>query len=135
MIKQRFFEYRVMRTMGKSFIFGIVVASITWSISLYLYWTLLHNNDVVSKGEGSISVNSLDNDIRKNYDKSKHSSKNMYMDKVERYKKEKKYRKISRTLADELQPKVIDFSGEVKVSGQRICTKIFIFRLQMTLGW
>lgn len=33
-----------MRTMNKSFIFGIIVASITWSISIYLYWNLIHNN-------------------------------------------------------------------------------------------
>lgn len=117
-----------MKTMGKSFIFGIVVASITWSISLYLYWTLVHNNDVISasehggvfvseeiqssKGEGSISLNSLNNDSKKYHDKLKHSNKNMYLDKVERYRKEKKYRKISQKLADELQPRVMDFSGE-----------------------
>lgn len=125
-----------MGTMGKSFIFGIVVASVTWSISLYLYWTLVHNNDGVSvpehgdvsvisgviqsKGDGSISLNHLDNDSRKYHDKSKHSNKKMYLDKVERYRKEKKYRKISQKLADELQPKVIDFSGKTKSQCFRI---------------
>lgn len=117
---------RVMSKMGKSFIFGIVVASITWSISLYLYWTLVHNNenisasehgaaiseDMQSKSDGSISLNSLDNDSRKYHEKSKHSNKNLYLDKVERYRKEKKYRKIGQKLADELRPKVIDFSGK-----------------------
>lgn len=119
-------DNRVMKTMGKSFVFGIVVASITWSISLYLYWTLVHNNDVISapehgavsvisdelKDDKSISRNSLDNDSLKYHDKSKHSNKKMYLDKVEHYRKEKKYRKISQKLADELQPRVIDFSGE-----------------------
>lgn len=67
---------------------------------------------IQSKGDGSISLNSLDNDSGKYRDGSKHSNKYMYLDKVERYRKEQKYRKISQKLADELSPKKIDFSGE-----------------------
>lgn len=29
--------------MGRSFVLGIAVASVTWAISLYLYWSLMQN--------------------------------------------------------------------------------------------
>lgn len=117
-----------MRTMNKSFIFGIVAASITWSISLYLYWTLLHNvnsgaaDDHSSPSAAAVqknpfqnngaAANNLVNSIDGAPDGRKHSKDSLYLEKVQRYRKEKKFRKISQHLIDQLKPRIDDAAAD-----------------------
>lgn len=102
-----------MGTLNKSFLCGTAVASITWFISLYLYWILVHNSDdaldastILPKRSNfpSNSVNDLSSHVEKSFDEENIESKKQYLDKVQRYKKEQKFKKISRKLIDELQP-------------------------------
>lgn len=106
-----------MGTLNKSFLCGTAVASITWCISLYLYWLLVHNSEsdisesTILPKQSHFASNSL-NDLSGHVDKylDKEQSKQQYLDKVQRYKKEQKFKKISRKLIEELQPieRVVD---------------------------
>lgn len=108
--------------MSKSFFWGVVIASLTWSISLYLYWTLtnsisdnssatnvpndqndmkLHRKHVINSNSINADEEFSDIDRMKLQDK----SKSMLLDKYDRYKKERKNRKISNNLRMELMPK------------------------------
>ena len=115
-----------MGTLNKSFVCGILVASTTWIISLYLYWNLMYNSDNINirsmgptdqhKMQQYNSNNAnLNNHISDERSKMGHS-KDLYEEKVRRYKKERKFRKVSQKLIDELRPTII-FSGN-----QVICT-------------
>lgn len=100
-----------MGALNKSFLLGTAVASVTWCISLYLYWILVHNaeNDIDSSTmipkQSHRPFNSI-NDLSPHNEKlsAKDISKMQYLDKVKRYKKEQKLKKFSRKLIDELQP-------------------------------
>lgn len=107
-----------MGALNKSFLLGTAVASITWCISLYLYWILVHNTDddidastMLPKHSyfPSNPINDLSPHIEKTF--VKENSKSQYLDKVQRYRKEQKYKKISRKLIDELQPIVPVVNG------------------------
>lgn len=111
--------------MNRSFVYGIIVASTTWCVSLYLYWVLVHSTSEMqsssmivsnimvptvtesnlhkrSKGMANLNQLSGPDDEKRTYaDKNK-----SYL--YQKYKKEKKFRKISRRLIDELQPVQID---------------------------
>lgn len=100
-----------MGTLNKSFLYGTAVASITWCISLYLYWLLIRNSesDTVESTilpKQSYVVQHSINDLSQHAEKShlNDQSKQQYLDKVQRYKKEQKFKKISRKLIEELQP-------------------------------
>lgn len=101
-----------MKTMNRSFIYGIIVASTTWCFSLYLYWLLTTKtqtdistsgfqwfpNDsqqyVVLKHKNAPSgLNQLTDDEKQQKD-----------DLRKKYKKDKKFRKISQRLKDQLKP-------------------------------
>lgn len=94
--------------MNRSFLCGIIISSLTWGISLYLYWTLLNNSDPsatmvpIQSKPSSNSNNKLSDKSNKNYGYS--ANTNLFMDKMQRYKKEQKFRKISQKLIDDLQP-------------------------------
>lgn len=108
-----------MGALNKSFLYGTAVASVTWCISLYLYWILVHNTDSDISLSTILPKQQLPNEIRlpnalsynvgKDLDKVK--SKEQYLDKIQRYKKEQKFKKISRKLIDELQPIVPVING------------------------
>lgn len=99
--------------MNRSFLYGIIVASSTWCFSLYLYWLLVHQqqssyplslsgtngdrSEAVAKFQ-NINVNRLSGNHEQKQDKS------YIQEKLERYKKEKKFRKISQKLIDEIKP-------------------------------
>lgn len=109
-----------MGALNKSFLLGTAVASITWCISLYLYWILVHNTDtdidastMVPRHSPYNSINDLSPHIEKSFGKD--ISKQHYLDKVQRYKKEQKLKKISRKLIDELQPIVPVANGNFEV--------------------
>lgn len=123
---------------------GIVVASVTWSISLYLYWSLVKNAETGNAarahaigfgdnetndnkpsstrghqplappppagfhGAGSNSISGT-NDDRSKFDGNKHvaKGKDQFLDKVRRYQKQQKQRRISQHLRDELQPHAV----------------------------
>lgn len=94
--------------MNRSFICGMIIASLTWSISLYLYWILLHNSDTEKLSVtivAPVQSKRLSNNNFIDSNDGKHLANNQfYLDKVQRYKKEQKFRKISQKLIDELQP-------------------------------
>lgn len=122
--------------MGRSFVFGICVASVTWGISLYLYWVLTGStevryavpsdaermvdnshkllthsnseNDLLYDNPQLISIKRLDDDTYKR----KQASKDKFLDKMRRYKKEQKHRRISQHLVDELQPHQVEINGK-----------------------
>lgn len=110
--------------MNRSFVFGIIFASITWTISLYLYWSLTEksNQFVPNNGGGdavvgtektrdqfhAANLNDISNSIKGNKILDK---KSLFMDKIERYEKKKKFRKISQKLLQELQPIPINGTG------------------------
>lgn len=102
--------------MNKSFLYGIIIASLTWSISFFLYWTLTQSDDYQKNSSSppgwsdsplsnKISPPELENNLLGDGDK-KMDEKARYfiMDKESRYRKEKKFRKISHKLIDELRP-------------------------------
>lgn len=125
-----------MGAMSRSFVLGIVVASVTWSISLYLYWSLVQNADSGAAAaratiSGSDREREIHNDSRHrplatpsssaaaalvvgrhgpsnaidaNSDGKPSAGKDLFLDKMRRYKKQQKQRRISQHLRDELQP-------------------------------
>lgn len=124
--------------MSRSFVLGIVVASVTWSISLYLYWSLVQNADSGTAAHASISgsdhereinsdslhqpllappaavavghhgqSNAIDANSADDGDGKPSASKDQFLDKMRRYKKQQKQRRISQHLRDELQPHAV----------------------------
>lgn len=101
--------------MNRSFVFGIIVASTTWCFSLYLYWSLTRSaSDVPLKSMQlgpvpdsqhyvALKHSNYHNDLNQLIDKEakyQEQKDNLY----KKYKKEKKFRKISQKLMDELKP-------------------------------
>lgn len=117
-----------MGALNKSFLLGTAVASITWCISLYLYWILVHNSDNIDASTmipkhsyfPSHSINDLGSHVGKSFAKDANGNgKQQYLDKVQRYKKEQKLKKFSRKLIDELQP------AQSVVNGKNSKLKVF----------
>ncbi|GAB0088572.1 Polypeptide N-acetylgalactosaminyltransferase [Sergentomyia squamirostris] len=111
----------------KSFLFGITVASLTWIISIYLYWKLTQNTDPVATPTASNLEVGKNQGVRGNAlsEESNHlfggkireKDYDMFAQKLQMYKKEKKFRKISRKLIEEMRPinpEVKDEFGMVK---------------------
>lgn len=107
----------------KSFLLGTAVVY-TLCFTLFLYWMLVHNSDddvgasTIFPKHLNLQSNSI-NDLDPHADKSldKENSKQKYLDKVQRYKKEQKLKKISRKLIDELQPIVPGGNGKLVFEG------------------
>lgn len=96
-----------------------------------MYWNLIHNNvsnnvllpvptsdsiEIADKqNKLHTNINSINNiELHSNERLSMNkfaNNKALYFDKLNRYKKEKKFRKISQKLADELKPKFVEFAG------------------------
>lgn len=105
--------------MNRSFLLGIIVASSTWCFSLYLYWLLVQNKDVPSSefnkipplylADGGNFDRTLVKSQKKNMnqvynkdDKDLFGAQKSYIH--GKYLKEKKFRKISQRLIDEIKP-------------------------------
>lgn len=104
-------------SMSRSFWWGTFVASATWCFSLYLYWLLTRSPE--NHGLFGLGQNRWPNMLQtQEYVAVKHSdlsSKIGFLDKRSdeeeqkqnlyiKYKKEKKFQKISQRLIDELKP-------------------------------
>lgn len=109
--------------MNRSFLCGLIVASTTWVFSLYMYWLLTKNASDIASNKFSWSPNNQDS---QQYAVLKHANApNQLVDDEKqqhiqeqkdnlhkKYKKEKKFRKISQRLRDELKPiEVVGGSG------------------------
>lgn len=103
--------------MNRSFVYGIIVASTTWCFSLYLYWLLTKNPSDVS----SANIQWSPNQNAQEYVALKHKNPPKGQNQLEvdekeqriqdqqdflykKYKKDKKFRKISQRLKDDLKP-------------------------------
>lgn len=108
--------------MNRSFIYGIIVASTTWFFSLYLYWLLTKNPIEVSSASFQWSpsqdsqeyvaikhINPPNNPNQLDVDEKQHRIQEQKDSFYKKYKKEKKFRKISQRLKDELKP--VELSG------------------------
>ncbi|XP_049529442.1 polypeptide N-acetylgalactosaminyltransferase 35A [Anopheles darlingi] len=118
---------RISKMTSNSFLWGVLVASLTWSVSLYLYWNL--NNGVSGGGSLNHGIserpadermhgqpvlaaadrqhgNSIDGDVDTQRQRSKIAgkSRSLFKQKYERFMREKEKRRISHRLMDELQP-------------------------------
>lgn len=134
--------------MNRSFVYGIVVASTTWCFSLYLYWVLVHSTSEMQSSSVVVSnvmppsvadSNHNRNQFRANLNQlsGPDDEKRAYADKqksylYQKYKKEKKFRKISQRLIDELQPVQIDAGkGETTLAigtfGTQCVVPLFLF--------
>lgn len=101
--------------MNRSFVFGIIVASTTWCFSLYLYWSLTRNSSDVplkafqlapvpdSQHYVALKHSNYHNDLNQFNDKEA-KYQGQKDDLYKKYKKEKKFRRISQKLMDELKP-------------------------------
>lgn len=134
---------RISSMVSKSFLWGVIAASLTWAISLYLYWSLTNsagfiasvpavasgsryrNNDEQAPVAGPVDQDEakkmefqnghLHNRVELEPLQGKsHNDKSFtfFKDKINRYKKEKEYRKISHKLIDELKPIVPNGTDE-----------------------
>lgn len=125
----------------KSLLLGTAVVY-TLCFTLFLYWMLVHNSDddvdasTIFPKHLNFQSNSI-NDLDPHADKSlaKENSKQQYLEKVQRYKKEQKLNKISRKLIKELQPIV-----PVNVNGNLVLMEPFAALInkrnfQMNLEW
>lgn len=110
-----FFFHHRFNKMNKSFLYGIIIASSTWSISFFLYWTLTQSDDYQRNSSSppgwsdsplSNKINlELENNLLEDGDpKMVEKSRYFIMDKESRYRKEKKFRKISHKLIEEMRP-------------------------------
>lgn len=125
--------------MNRSFLYGIIFASSTWCFSLYLYWLLVQQQQeetnsaltTISRAQllidgnivderqiarGKISPNRINNrlidhgDIIES-DKAHVHDKSFISEKLQKWKKEQKFKKISQKLIDELKPVADNSSG------------------------
>lgn len=110
--------------MNKSFMYGVIIASLTWTISLYLYSSItsenelhdqnssemhvlpsIYNKNVIDDGLLLNSIDDSDLAKEKSIHKNKIYSKNrMFEEKLSRYKKEQKNRAYNQKLLEELKP-------------------------------
>uniref|UniRef100_A0A1B6L1B4 Uncharacterized protein n=1 Tax=Graphocephala atropunctata TaxID=36148 RepID=A0A1B6L1B4_9HEMI len=94
----------------KSFLFGILFASVTWSISLYLYWRLTHSTSDHSSTNKPSSLNQgyFHNDIILPYE---NDEKKLQRSRS-KYYSENKY-KNSEALMNQLKPEIIKPRTEI----------------------
>lgn len=112
-----------MGKINKSFIVGVIIASFTWIISLYLYWSLIKSSNTVNFTSSAVDKSMLINDNNNQkyvYDdndkhKQKYNENDLFSDKMLRYKKEKKFRKISQKLIDQMRPIVNTPKSGIKI--------------------
>lgn len=119
-----------MISMSKSFVLGVLVASVTWTISLMLYWNLMQSTDTGSSAsvalhgfnlqtqpptEQELIIRPIDQVLLDSHKKHEVSN-DLYLDKMRRLKKDKKRRKISQHLIDELRPKQMEILGIFQIS-------------------
>lgn len=104
--------------MNRSFVYGIIVASTTWCFSLYLYWLLTKNSSEISSAniQWSPNQNAQEYVALKQKNPPPKSHNQLEVDEKQqriqdqqdflykKYKKDKKFRKISQRLKDELKP-------------------------------
>lgn len=86
-----------MGKMNRSFLFGAIVASLTWGISLYLYWIIVNRQD---KSTSLFNLKSINDDEHR-------------LNNENRSKKEKIY---SQKLIDEMKPIMAISSGGIDES-------------------
>lgn len=95
----------------KSFLFGIIFASATWAVSLYLYWKLTQDsNNYVTTKKPWLPTKIISNDVLLPYednDKNRERSKSKYYSPY-------KY-KNSEALINQLQPKLVKPKSEAFV--------------------
>ncbi|XP_053679893.1 polypeptide N-acetylgalactosaminyltransferase 35A [Anopheles nili] len=111
---------------SKSFLWGVIAASLTWSISLYLYWNLINSPTNDTGGSRSVKIPSSANgvqsdllhsalfhnsildaqDEKQQYKNGKlmEKSKSLFKEKYARFVNEKEKRRISHRLIGQLQP-------------------------------
>lgn len=122
-----------MISLSKSFVLGVLVASVTWTISLLLYWNLTQGTDSgssaaaaalhgfsqqsvadVTSHSAELIIRPVDNFVETVVNgPSKHlsRSKDLYLEKLRRLEKDKNRRKISQHLADEFRPQKVEILG------------------------
>lgn len=134
----------IMISMSKSFVLGVLVASVTWTISLLLYWNLTSQGADTNASPASAAVlhgfsqhtasssnsaplirpvgNFVDASVavddhrnHKKHDKVHHDIKDLYLEKWRRSEKDKKRRKISQHLVDELRPRNVEILGKTYI--------------------
>ncbi|XP_055637765.1 polypeptide N-acetylgalactosaminyltransferase 35A [Toxorhynchites rutilus septentrionalis] len=136
---------RISRMVSKSFLWGVIAASLTWSISLYLYWCLTNTSNAIGSEPTLAAMisgnhNSADQQPVAMFEGKSHPNKavlaahehqpnllepqrldkklyneksySFFHEKLDRYNKEKQYRKISHKLMDELKPIVPNGTDE-----------------------
>lgn len=149
-----------MISLSKSFVLGVLVASVTWTISLLLYYNLTQSDDRESVAASSaalhgfsqqqrithapnvraeLTIHPVDNvveaaaDQHKKYDG---SSRDLYLEKLRRLKKEKSRRKISQHLVDELRPRPVEILGNgMSNFNENSLGLTFNISLQTSLVW
>lgn len=118
--------------MNRSFLYGIVFASSTWCFSLYLYWLLQQPADLsilnsvspqriadadarsheqiaqgkmIANNRNSIPVDRKAMLINVASNEKSHLKEKLFvLEKLQKWKKEQKFRKISQKLIDEIKP-------------------------------
>lgn len=108
--------------MNRSFLCGLFVASTTWFISLYLYWTLIHSSSdsTVVGTRNLLEISKTLTDSSKDNEILQAKKEFLY----KKYEKEKKLRKISQRLMDELRPINVDTGdGEIMITKIEIKNK------------
>lgn len=122
--KIQLIKNRIAIVMNRSFVYGIIVASTTWCVSLYLYWVLVHSTpemqpssmtvshiiapSIVDQNQNRNNVLPNPNQIYGSDDEKRAKADKQKSYLFQKYRKEKKFRKISQRLIDELQPVQID---------------------------
>ncbi|XP_040155703.1 polypeptide N-acetylgalactosaminyltransferase 35A [Anopheles arabiensis] len=126
---------RTSKMTNRSFLWGVMAASLTWSISIYLYWNLSNtptngaggSEQRLAKAPTSATAaedtrhlmlrnqNSLigasDERLHKKSSKWAEKGKSLFKEKYARFMNEKEKRRISHRLIDELQPMLIQPNG------------------------
>lgn len=104
--------------MNRSFVYGIIVASTTWCFSLYLYWLLTKNSSETLPGSIQWSSSNHDSpdivvlkhkDLQNGpnhlgFDEKQQEIQEQKDFLFKKYKKDKKFRKISQRLQNDLKP-------------------------------
>lgn len=93
--------------MNRSFLCGLIVASTTWFISLYLYWLLVHSDSSALGAQNLIEAGRPTGQLSGDSDNDQ--PKKQFIRK--KYENEKRLRKISQRLLDELRPINVDAGG------------------------
>ncbi|XP_001868085.2 polypeptide N-acetylgalactosaminyltransferase 35A [Culex quinquefasciatus] len=124
---------RISRMVSKSFLWGVIAASLTWSVSLYLYWNLMSDGTgaassspaaLAASNEQRVAAEPVEQVVPQHRhsnlietDSLEGKSRNeksfsFFKEKYKRYQKEQEYRKISHKLFDELRPIVPNGTDE-----------------------